>query len=361
MKTMQQMSSAVAPPPGGREEPILKVTDVTKHYRLKPGWMPWQKGPVLQAVDGVSLEVYRGETLGIVGESGCGKSTLARLACRLIEPSSGEVLFDGVPLTQLDARGLRDMRRRLQMVFQDPFSSLNPRMTVFEVVEEPLVVHGLGNKVERARRVGELLERVGFSSAHWRRYPHEFSGGQRQRIVIARALAVNPEVVICDEPVSALDVSVQAQIINLLKELQKEFGLTYLFITHDLSVVKYLCDRIAAMYLGRVVELGTNEEIVSAPAHPYTQALFAAIPVPDPAARHRDVLLKGSVPSPLDPPKGCRFHTRCPAAQVNGRMPRCSTQAPGVQEVSPGHFSACHFAREIQAEQGRRTPPVAVA
>jgi oligopeptide transport system ATP-binding protein len=355
--TMQETLKVVAPTSRAHEEPILRVIDVTRHYRLRSGWMPWRKSPVLQAVDGVSLDVYRGETLGIVGESGCGKSTLARLACRLIEPSSGEVVFDGVPLTRLDRRGLRDMRRRLQMVFQDPFSSLNPRMTVFQVVEEPLVVHGLGNKAERERRVGELLERVGFSSAHWRRYPHEFSGGQRQRIVIARALAVNPEVVVCDEPVSALDVSVQAQIINLLKELQKEFGLTYLFITHDLSVVKYLCDRIAAMYLGRVVELGTNEDIVTAPAHPYTQALFAAIPVPDPGARHRDVLLKGSVPSPLDPPAGCRFHTRCPAAQLDGRMQRCSTQAPGVQEVSPGHFSACHFAREIQARRDGLASP----
>ncbi len=354
---MQETLKVVAPTSRAHEEPILRVIDVTRHYRLRSGWMPWRKSPVLQAVDGVSLDVYRGETLGIVGESGCGKSTLARLACRLIEPSSGEVVFDGVPLTRLDRRGLRDMRRRLQMVFQDPFSSLNPRMTVFQVVEEPLVVHGLGNKAERERRVGELLERVGFSSAHWRRYPHEFSGGQRQRIVIARALAVNPEVVVCDEPVSALDVSVQAQIINLLKELQKEFGLTYLFITHDLSVVKYLCDRIAAMYLGRVVELGTNEDIVTAPAHPYTQALFAAIPVPDPGARHRDVLLKGSVPSPLDPPAGCRFHTRCPAAQLDGRMQRCSTQAPGVQEVSPGHFSACHFAREIQARRDGLASP----
>ena len=354
---MQETLKVVAPTSRAHEEPILRVIDVTRHYRLRSGWMPWRKSPVLQAVDGVSLDVYRGETLGIVGESGCGKSTLARLACRLIEPSSGEVVFDGVPLTRLDRRGLRDMRRRLQMVFQDPFSSLNPRMTVFQVVEEPLVVHGLGNKAERERRVGELLERVGFSSAHWRRYPHEFSGGQRQRIVIARALAVNPEVVVCDEPVSALDVSVQAQIINLLKELQKEFELTYLFITHDLSVVKYLCDRIAAMYLGRVVELGTNEDIVTAPAHPYTQALFAAIPVPDPGARHRDVLLKGSVPSPLDPPAGCRFHTRCPAAQLDGRMQRCSTQAPGVQEVSPGHFSACHFAREIQARRDGLASP----
>lgn len=354
---MQETLKVVAPTSRAHEEPILRVIDVTRHYRLRSGWMPWRKSPVLQAVDGVSLDVYRGETLGIVGESGCGKSTLARLACRLIEPSSGEVVFDGVPLTRLDRRGLRDMRRRLQMVFQDPFSSLNPRMTVFQVVEEPLVVHGLGNKAERERRVGELLERVGFSSAHWRRYPHEFSGGQRQRIVIARALAVNPEVVVCDEPVSALDVSVQAQIINLLKELQKEFGLTYLFITHDLSVVKYLCDRIAAMYLGRVVELGTNEDFVTAPAHPYTQALFAAIPVPDPGARHRDVLLKGSVPSPLDPPAGCRFHTRCPAAQLDGRMQRCSTQAPGVQEVSPGHFSACHFAREIQARRDGLASP----
>jgi oligopeptide transport system ATP-binding protein len=359
--TMQETLKAAAPTARTHEEPILRVTDVTKHYRLRAGGIPWRKGPVLQAVDGVSLDVYRGETLGIVGESGCGKSTLARLACRLIDPSGGEVVFNGVPLTGLDKRALRDMRRRVQMVFQDPFSSLNPRMTVFEVVEEPLVVHGLGSKAERERRVGELLERMGFSPAHWRRYPHEFSGGQRQRIVIARALAVNPELVICDEPVSALDVSVQAQIINLLKELQKEYGLTYLFITHDLSVVKYLCDRIAAMYLGRVVELGTNEDIVSAPAHPYTQALFAAIPVPDPGSRHKDVLLKGSVPSPVDPPKGCRFHTRCPAALVGDRMRRCSTQSPALQEVSPGHSSACHFAREIQAGGERRTPPVAPA
>ena len=322
-------------------EALLRVEGLVKHFTVRRGWLGRVRGAV-RAVDGVSFEIGRGETLGVVGESGCGKSTLGRLALRLIEPTAGRVVFDGQDLASLDAAALRAQRRAMQIIFQDPYSSLNPRMTVGQTLAEPLMLHGL-HRGRHPERVAELLRIVGLASEHAERYPHEFSGGQRQRIGIARALAVEPKLIVCDESVSALDVSVQAQVVNLLQDLQRRFGIAYLFIAHDLAVVKHIATRIAVMYLGRVVESADKRALFATPRHPYTRALLAAIPLPEPGLGRERALLGGDVPSPLNPPSGCRFHTRCPYARA-----LCSEQDPPL-ESDNDHAVACHFWREIEA------------
>ncbi len=296
----------------------------------------------VKAVDDVSLNIHPGETLGLVGESGCGKSTFGRAILRLEEPTAGEVWFDGDNILAYDAVQLRALRKKMQIIFQDPFSSLNPRKPVASIVGEPLLIHGMKNRRERDARVLELLRVVGLRQEHMRRYPHMFSGGQRQRIGVARALALNPKLVVCDEAVSALDVSIQAQVLNLLKDLQEDFGLTYLFISHDLHVVEHISDRVAVMYLGKIVEIAASDLIYARPLHPDTPALLSASPMPDPTRRRKRIILKGDVPSPIDPPPGCRFHTRCPFAQTV-----CSTNEPPLREVHPGHQAACHFAGKV--------------
>ena len=320
--------------------PLLEVRDLAKHFPVRGGLWARPREWV-QALDGISLDLYPGETLALVGESGCGKTTAARCILRLIPPTAGQVRFQGRALAALSRGELRALRRRMQIVFQDPYGSLNPRMTVGHILAEPIRAHGLARGAELDARVAALLERVGLAPEYRGRYPHEFSGGQRQRIGIARALALDPAMVVCDEAVSALDVSIQAQIINLLKDLQSDLGLAYLFIAHDLNVVDYIAHRVAVMYLGKIVELGPVERIFGAPRHPYTRALLAANPVPDPDAPHRPVPLAGDVPSPLHPPAGCRFHTRCPEA-----MDRCRTEAPACTEEGEGreaHRVWCHL------------------
>jgi oligopeptide/dipeptide ABC transporter ATP-binding protein len=311
---------------------LVEVSNLTKHF-------PASNKQLVRAVDGVSFVIRRGETFGLVGESGCGKTTVGRCLLRLIEPTGGEVRFDGRNLTELNRTELRGLRRRMQIIFQDPYSSLNPRMKVGQIIAEPLVVHGSGSKAEQREKVAELLRVVGLDPDYANRYPHQFSGGQRQRIGIARALALNPDFIVADEPVSALDVSVQAQVVNLLQDLQAQFGLTYLFISHGLAVVKHISSRVGVMYLGKLVELASADDIYSNPLHPYTQALLAAIPLPDPDANQRPVKrLGGDVPTPLNPPSGCRFHTRCPHA-----TDRCKIEEPVFSEISPGHWAACHL------------------
>ncbi len=317
-------------------EALLRVKNLKKYFPIRGGLLSREVARV-HAVDDISFDIYRGETLGLVGESGCGKSTTGRAILRLIEPTAGEVSFDGKNVTALDKRALRSLRKEMQIIFQDPYASLNPRMTVGSIIGEALVIHKLAaTRREREERVVKLLDTVGLSADHLRRYPHEFSGGQRQRIGIARSLAVNPKFIVADEPVSALDVSIQAQIINLLEDLQKQFGLTYLFIAHDLSVVEHISTRVAVMYLGKIVELAPAKELYTNPKHPYTEALLSAVPIPDPTVKRKRILLEGDVPSPIKPPSGCRFHTRCPI-----RVSACSVNEQVLKEISPGHWVAC--------------------
>ncbi len=318
-------------------EPLLKVEGLKKYFPVQAGVITHTVGHV-KAVDDVSFEVYEGETLGIVGESGCGKSTTGRMLMRLLEPTEGDITFSGRKISELSNKELRAVRRDIQMVFQDPYASLNPRHTIGKILEEPLIVHGIGNAKERKERVMSLLNIVGLSDFHAKRYPHQFSGGQRQRVGIARALMTNPKLVIADEPVSALDVSVQAQVLNLMQDLQREFKLTYIFIAHDLGVVRHISNRVGVMYLGHIVELADSESLYEEPLHPYTQALLSAVPIPDPDFKREAELIKGDIPSPSNPPSGCTFHTRCPH-----KMAVCSQQAPVFNEIKPGHSVACHL------------------
>jgi oligopeptide transport system ATP-binding protein len=341
--------------------PLLDVRDLKVYFPITEGIVIERHVGDVQAVDGVTFQLRRGETLGLVGESGCGKSTTGRAIVRLYRPTAGSIVFDGVDITRLEGEKLRLMRRRMQMIFQDPYASLNPRMNVSGIVGEPLEIHRVGPRSERAERVRELLATVGLNPDFGERYPHEFSGGQRQRIGVARALALNPDLIIADEPISALDVSIQAQIINLLERLQGTFGLTYLFVAHDLSVVRHISDRIAVMYLGRIVELASSLDLNTSPLHPYTVALLSAIPVPDPAVeiKRRRIILKGDVPNPAAPPKGCRFHTRCWLREQLGNPERCVEEDPALREIEAGHAVACHFAERVdgsaeQAQAGAR-------
>jgi len=325
----------------GMSEALLEVSGLKKHFEVRGGMM---SGPAatVRAVDGVDFTIKRGETLGLVGESGCGKTTTGRCVLRLEKPTEGRITFEGKDITGMGEGELRDVRRRMQVIFQDPYASLNPRMSIGDIVAEPLKVHGIvRDGTKREARVKELLSQVGLLPQHAKRYPHQLSGGQRQRVGIARALAMEPSLIVCDEPVSALDVSIQAQIINLLEDLQKKFGLTYLFIAHDLSVVRHISDRVAVMYLGKIVELADRKALYEDPLHPYTKALLSAVPIPDPRleAKRERMVLRGEVPSPLNPPSGCVFHPRCPIA-----VDRCSAEIPPLREIKPGHWAACHLA-----------------
>lgn len=334
-------------------ETLLHVAGLKMHFPINKGIIFQRQVGAIKAVDGINFDLYRGETLGLVGESGCGKSTTGRAILQLYRPTSGQVVFEGKDLTAVKGEELRKMRRRMQMIFQDPYASLNPRMTVGSIIGEPLEVHNIGSsKKERQERVQELLKIVNLNPYFINRYPHEFSGGQRQRIGIARALAVNPSFIVCDEPISALDVSIQAQIINLLEDLQDEFGLTYLFIAHDLSVVRHISDRIAVMYLGKIVELAERDELYDKPMHPYTQALLSAVPIPDPTieTRRQRIILEGDVPSPANPPRGCHFSTRCPHV-----MDICRQEEPPFKDYGGGHFAACYLYEVGKEQEAART------
>ncbi len=341
-------TSEQSSPPAG-SDPLLRLEDLKVYFPIRDGIIRQRHVGDIQAVDGVSLELARGETLGLVGESGCGKSTTGRAIIRLNPPTAGRITFDGVDVTESRGAALRQMRRRMQMIFQDPYASLDPRMTAGGIIAEPLDIHNVGTATERREQVRDLLATVGLNPAYASRYPHEFSGGQRQRIGVARALALRPDLIVADEPISALDVSIQAQIINLLERLQGEFGLTYLFIAHDLSVVRHISDRIAVMYLGRIVEIAKARELDVRPLHPYTVALLSAVPIPDPTieSRRRRIILTGDVPSPVNPPSGCRFHTRCWLRDKLGKPERCVTEDPALTILEAGHSVACHFAAEV--------------
>ncbi len=342
---MSEEKSLAHPPTSGpaARDVLLSVRELKKYFKVGGGFL--KKPAIVRAVDGVSFDIRRGETFGLVGESGCGKTTLGQTIIRLYEPDGGQVVFDGHDITHLPEGRLRPLRRGMQMVFQDPYSSLNPRMTVGAIVAEPLEIFKVGTRAEREARVKELLRVVGLNAYFVNRYPHEFSGGQRQRIGIARALALRPKLVVCDEPVSALDVSIQAQVLNLLKDLQAEFNLTYLFIAHNLAVVAYISDRVGVMYLGKLVEVGPTLTIMNNPRHPYTLALLSAVAVPDRRYKKQRIILPGDVPSPINPPAGCRFHTRCPIAR-----PECSEVEPELREVGPDHLVACHYAEVAPVE-----------
>ena len=335
-------------------EPLVKVTGAKKYFPITQGVIFQREVGRVHAVDGVDLEVFPGETLGVVGETGCGKSTLARLISRLLPVTEGTIEFDGQDITHLKGNGLRSLRREIQMIFQDPYSSLNPRKRVGAIIGDPFDIHGLAEGKERKQRVQELMEVVGLNPEHYNRFPAEFSGGQRQRIGVARALALRPKLIICDEPVSALDVSIQAQVINLLERLQRDLGLTYLFIAHDLAVVRHIADRVAVMYLGKIVEIGPSDLLYAQPLHPYTVALLSAVPVPDARTERsrRRIILKGDIPSPADPPSGCRFHTRCWLRERLDNPEICATDDPPlapIEGASPDQTVACHFARELVA------------
>ncbi|MBF8289122.1 MAG: oligopeptide/dipeptide transporter, ATPase subunit [Chloroflexi bacterium] len=335
--------------------PLVEVDGLVKHFPVKSGILQRTTAQV-RAVDGVSFEIRKGETLGLVGESGCGKTTVGRLLLRLLEPTGGTIRFDGVDITALHGRALKPYRRRMQIIFQDPFASLDPRTPIGDSIGDGLRIHGLGTPSERREKVRRMMDLVGLAPYHARRYPHEFSGGQRQRIGIARALVLEPELLVCDEPVSALDVSIQAQVLNLLKQLQGELGLTYVFVAHNMGVVEHISDRVAVMYLGRIAELADRHACFTDPQHPYTQALMSAIPIPDPALRRTRVILAGDVPSPLNPPSGCRFHPRCPLREQLGNPDICAAEQPALirhGKVWAGeHLSACHFARPGGAQGG---------
>ena len=318
-------------------ETLLEVTNLKKYFPIKGGVFSQTIGYVY-AVDDVSFTVNKGETLGLVGESGCGKSTTGRTILRLIEPTDGKIHFEGQDVIALDKNAMRSLRREMQIIFQDPYASLNPRMTVGSIIGEPLEIHKIAKGSEKTERVASLLQKVGLRAEDMRKYPHEFSGGQRQRIGIARALALNPKLIVCDEPVSALDVSIQAQVINLLEDLQEEFGLSYLFIAHNLNVVEHISDRVAVMYLGQIVELASDTDLYNDPQHPYTEALLSAVPIPDPTVRKKRIILEGDVPSPIDPPSGCHFHTRCMYKEKV-----CEEEAPEFKHIGGGHWVACHF------------------
>ena len=341
----------------GQHDTLLSVRDLKMHFPITKGIIFQKQVGAIKAVDGINFDLYRGETLGLVGESGCGKSTTGRAILQLYRPTAGAVVFEGKDLVEIKGEDLRKMRRRMQMIFQDPYASLNPRMTVGSIVGEPLEVHNIGkSKKERQDRVQELLKIVGLNPYFINRYPHEFSGGQRQRIGIARALAVNPSFIVCDEPISALDVSIQAQIINLLEDLQEEFGLTYLFIAHDLSVVRHISDRIAVMYLGKIVELAERDELYEKPMHPYTQALLSAVPIPDPTieTQRQRIILEGDVPSPANPPRGCHFSTRCPHV-----MDICRQEEPPFKDYGGGHYAACYLYEVGKEAEAARTAAMA--
>ncbi len=327
---------------GVGERPLVEVKDLVKHFPVHGGILQRTVGYV-QAVDGVSFDIRRGETLGLVGESGCGKTTVGRLLLRLIEPTSGTITFDGTDLTAINGAALKPYRRRIQIIFQDPYSSLDPRTPIGDSIGEGLRIHGLGTPAEQRAKVQRMMDMVGLQPYHMRRYPHEFSGGQRQRIGIARALVLEPDLVVCDEPVSALDVSIQAQVLNLLKNLQRELGLTYVFVAHNMGVVEHISDRVAVMYLGRIAELASRDDLFRRQDHPYTSALMSAIPVPDPEQRRKRVILTGDVPSPMNPPTGCRFHPRCPLRASLGDPAICAAETPALLDLGGGHLCACHF------------------
>ncbi len=329
--------------------PLLKVEHLTKEFPTGSGFLAGKfSKKVVSAVNDISFEINPGETFGLVGESGCGKSTTGRAIMHLDPATSGKVYFEGKDISKMSGKELKAMRREMQFIFQDPYASLNPRMTIGEIIAEPMVIHGVGTKEERIERVRELLDVVGLNPEHINRYPHEFSGGQRQRVGIARSFILRPKLIICDEPVSALDVSIQAQVLNLLKDLQKQYGTAYLFIAHDLSVVQHISDRVAVMYLGKMVELSDWKSLYAEPSHPYTQSLLSAVPIPDPDVQkgRKRIILAGDPPSPIDPPTGCRFHTRCPIAQA-----KCAQETPEFREIDGGHYCACHFAEPFPIKE----------